>query len=243
MRPRWIMGALVTALAVLSAGAGAWASTSVRQQIEVEYRQIQIKVDGETVTVDAEPFLTGKGRVFIPARPLAEALGAKVEWEDASGTVQVYTKRHVASRVEGDRRLWSMPGAGFEIRAPLGWVRQEGDDSALLHLAVPDPSGLNGLVGITRLPEDPATLAAQFDQVLTGMRFLYTDLKLTEQIDLVGQVTATGTASLSGHSVGLSFRMIEAQGGNWLLFGLYPQANRSTLEPAIQGIFGSFVQR
>ncbi|MFZ5828130.1 MAG: stalk domain-containing protein [Bacillota bacterium] len=245
MRRRWITGALAIALALSAgAGAGAWAATSVRQQIEVEYRQIQIKVDGEAVTVDAEPFLyLEKGRVFIPARPLAEALGARVEWEDQTSTVQVYTKRHVISRVEGERRVWSMPGAGFEVRAPLGWLRQEGDGSALLHLALPDPNGLNGLVGITRLPEETAPLATQFDQVIEGMRFVYTDLKLTEQSDAGGRITARGTAMLAGRPVGLSFRMIESQGGNWLLFGLYPEASRSTLEPAIDGIFSSFVQR
>lgn len=242
MRRRWITGALVLALALLSAGAGAWAASN-RQQIEVEYRQIQIKVDGETVTVDAEPFLyLEKGRVFIPARPLAEALGAKVEWEDQSSTVQVYTMRHVTTRVDGERRVWTMPGAGFEIRAPLGWVRQEGDGSALLHLALPDASGMNGLVGITRLPEETTALATQFDQVIEGMRFVYTDLKLTEQTDSAGRITARGAAKLAGQSVGLSFRMIEAKGGNWLLFGLYPEASRSAIEPAIEGMFGSFVQ-
>lgn len=245
MRGRWITGGLAAALALLSAGAGAWAATSVvRQQIEVEYRHIQIKVDGETVTVDAEPFLyLEKNRVFIPARPLAEALGATVGWDEESSTVQVYTKRYAASRQEGDHRIWSMPGAGFELQAPLGWVRQESDSSTLLQLALPDPSGLNGVMAVTQLPEDPAALGTQFDRVIEGMRFVYADLQVTGRTESSGQVNAGGTAMLAGRPVGLTFRMLEAKGGNWLLMGLYSQASRSTMEPAIQGSFNSFVQR
>lgn len=241
MRRRWIRAALVAGLALASAGAGAWAAaTSVRQQIEVEYRQIQIQVDGEPVTVDAEPFLYN-GRVFIPARPLAEALGAKTAWDETSSTVQVYTKYYATSRVAGDQRIWSMPGAGFEIRSPLGWVRQESDPSALLHLALPDPTGLNSLVGVTRLPENPAALSAQFDQAIAGMQAVYTDLEVANRSESTGRVSATATAKLAGQPVGLAFRMIASPGGHWLLFALYPQATQTSLEPAVQAIFDSFV--
>lgn len=243
MRQRWVLGTLVIALA-LSAGAGAWAATTVRQQIEVEYRQIQIQVDGKTVTVDAEPFLhIQAGRTFIPARPLAEALGAKVEWDDATSTVQVYTQQYVTARVEGESRIWSMPGAGFTIRSPLGWVRQEGDPSALLHLALPGTSGMNGLVAVTRLPEDPAVLASQFDQVIEGMRFIYTDLALSNRQESPGRISAAGTANLAGTTVGILFRLVEAKGGNWMLFGLYPQDAQATMAPAVQAMVDSFVQK
>lgn len=244
MSRRWITGALVVALALVSAGAGAWAATGVRKQIEVEYRQIQIQVDGETVVVDAEPFFhVEQGRVFIPARSLAEALGAKVEWEDATSTVQVYTRQHVASVVEGEQRIWSMPGAGFQLRAPLGWVRQEGDGSALLHLALPDPSGVSGLVGVTQLPEAPGTLSDQFDQVIESMRFIYADLQVADPTDSGRRISATGTAKLAGQKVGLAFRLVEGNDGDWLLFGLYPEASRSALEPAVEGILSSFTLR
>ncbi|MFZ5816586.1 MAG: stalk domain-containing protein [Bacillota bacterium] len=242
MRRRWMIGGLVAALALVSAAAGAWAATSARQQIEVEYRQIQIMVDGQPVVVDAEPFIhLQAGRTFIPARPLAEALGAKVEWDGERNIVQVYTKGYVTSRVEGNNRVWSMPGAGFELRSPLGWIRQEAAGSALLHLALPGTDGLNGLVSVTQLPENLDPLATQFDQVVQGMGSIYTDLQLSTPKEGPGRITASGTAKLVGEPVRLTVRMIEGTGGHWLLMGIYPQAGAETMGPAIQGILDSFL--
>jgi len=241
MQRRLLLAAATLATVLVSAGAGAWAATGIQQQITVEYRQIQLKVDGAPVAVDAEPFIhLEKGRVFIPARPLAEALGAKVAWDDTNSSVEVYTKRYITSTVVGEKRVWSMPGAGFTITAPLGWIRQEGNDSALLHLALPEAMGLNGLVGITQLPEDDASLTAQFDQTLEGLRTVYSDLVPADRIETESEVNATAAAKLAGKSVGMVVRLIKANGGHWLLFGLYPEERADTSKPEIQEILQSF---
>ncbi len=241
MRRRLLVSAAILATVLASAGAGAWAATGIQQQITVEYRQIQIEVDGQPVTVDAEPFLhLEKGRVFIPARPLAEALGAKVAWDDTTSTVQVYTKHHVTSTVVGEQRIWSMPGAGFTITAPIGWIRQEPMDTALLHLALPDAQGLNGLIGVTRLPADSAPLTTQFDQALAGIGAIYSDFAVSARTESNSQVNAAATAKLAGLPVGMMIRMIQADGGHWLLFGLYPETESSATAQVIQQIFNSF---
>lgn len=51
-----------------------------------------VMVNGRTVTVDPGAFLS-EGRVFVPVRFIAEELGARVEWDDAGGTVIIEDNR------------------------------------------------------------------------------------------------------------------------------------------------------
>lgn len=51
-----------------------------------ELSTITIKVDGKTLDVDVFP-INVNGRVMVPVRAIAEALGAKVEWDGNTQTV------------------------------------------------------------------------------------------------------------------------------------------------------------
>ena len=78
---------LLTCGLVSTAGA-----TSGKVQQEVEYRDIQVSLDGTMLDLrDAqgnpvEPFMFG-GTNYIPARALAESLGLNVAWDGATATV------------------------------------------------------------------------------------------------------------------------------------------------------------
>ena len=74
---------------VLGLGASAAASTG-SQQIEVQYRDISIVVDGKTVATEVEPFLY-QDRTFVPLRAVAEALGKEVTWDQEKGQVIIGT--------------------------------------------------------------------------------------------------------------------------------------------------------
>lgn len=46
---------------------------------------VQVFVEGKQVSFDAKPFITG-GRTLVPMRAIFEALGAKVDWDNATKT-------------------------------------------------------------------------------------------------------------------------------------------------------------
>lgn len=56
--------------------------------IEVIYNNIKITLDGKEVKTDAEP-LQYQGRTFVPVRFVSEALGASVEWNNETKTVEI----------------------------------------------------------------------------------------------------------------------------------------------------------
>lgn len=57
---------------------------------------IKLLVDGKEIQSDVQPQMIN-GRVMVPARPLAEALGAKVEWDAAHHSVVIISKEKQAS--------------------------------------------------------------------------------------------------------------------------------------------------
>lgn len=48
---------------------------------------LKLKVNGKYIIFPEAPPTVINGRTMVPARPLAEALGAKVEWDAANRTV------------------------------------------------------------------------------------------------------------------------------------------------------------
>jgi hypothetical protein len=58
------------------------------QQIEVLYNNIKIKVNGNYINPDVEPFIKD-GRVFVPAKFIAEPLGALIKWDDKNNTMEI----------------------------------------------------------------------------------------------------------------------------------------------------------
>lgn len=59
---------------------------------------IQVFVEGKQISFDSKPFISG-GRTLVPMRAIFEALGAKVEWDNASRTA-VASKDGVTVRVK-----------------------------------------------------------------------------------------------------------------------------------------------
>lgn len=90
MKHGFLAGVACTLLVMgLVSTAGA---TSGKVQKEIEYRNIQVSLDGKVLDLrDAkgntvEPFMFG-GTNYIPARALAESLGLNVAWDGATSTV------------------------------------------------------------------------------------------------------------------------------------------------------------
>lgn len=120
--------ALIMALALLlvsSAAAAALASNYSRSRsIQVTFRNVKIAVDGQEIDTENEPFIF-EGRTYLPARPLAEALGARVEWDDASNSVLVYSPNFSQiSELENSFRYRHLAG-GFEVSYPKTYTRIE----------------------------------------------------------------------------------------------------------------------
>lgn len=245
MRRFWI-GLALTGLMVASAAAGAWAASGTRKTIEVEYRDIKIAVNGKAINVgDVEPFIyVEKGRTFVPARPLAEALGAKVGWNDQTSTVEVYTPTYLKVTAEGDLNVWSMPAQGFSIKAPKSFIRQDMGTS-LLQLAMPDPAtGTNSVVAVSFLDTagETSTAKERLDSLvmILGQTFL-PDAKVTETVQDGNKLTASGTSTLFGKvPATFAIRLVSTAAGDWLLLTMTPSGAAGQTGPVLKGIMDSF---
>jgi hypothetical protein len=241
MRKIWL--GLILAGAVTVSAVGAWAAESGRRQIEVEYSGITVTVNGQKVAAgDVEPFIyVEKGRTFVPARPLAEALGAKVDWDGATSTVIVYSKDYVSNATEGDRKVWTMPAQGFRIATPTGYYQQ---DLGLFTLTLGKVSSLTGapsFAGVKRYDFGAdMSPAAKAEIMLRSLRStVLPEAAATGAVEDAGQITVTGTAQLFGTTaVNFTLRIIPAAGGDWVLMTVGPTGAESELA----GILASFAQ-
>ena len=99
-------GMLTTLLIICLAGTAL--ATTGKVTKELEYRNIQVTLDGEKLDLkDAtgapvEPFMF-EGTNYLPVRALAESLGLEVAWDSANATVVLTTpgKAETASVEEG----------------------------------------------------------------------------------------------------------------------------------------------
>lgn len=64
--------------------------TNDTKQIVMTTGQNEVNINGEEFAIDTEPVLL-EGRTYVPVRHIAEALGAKVEWDDATNTAIIST--------------------------------------------------------------------------------------------------------------------------------------------------------
>ncbi len=99
---------LVAALLLTLLSTGIWAQAPIR-----------VVVNGREVASDVPPFIQG-GRIFVTLRFVAQALGATVDWNDATRTVTVTAgpAQPGAGRVT---ILGADPGAAY--RTPVGMTR------------------------------------------------------------------------------------------------------------------------
>ena len=86
-RSRVLATALLTVVLVLAVAAGVSATTGTKS-ISAIFRNIKIIADDKIVPTEAEPFIVN-GRTYVPLRAISEALGAWVDWNQATSTVTV----------------------------------------------------------------------------------------------------------------------------------------------------------
>ena len=90
----FVLGFLCCAVIVALAGV-AFASTGTKQ-LNANYEDIQIVIDGQTlIPTDVngtvvEPFIVD-GTTYLPVRAISQALGCIVEWDGNTHTVYVST--------------------------------------------------------------------------------------------------------------------------------------------------------
>jgi hypothetical protein len=246
MRKLWI-GLAMAGLMVASAAAGAMAATGTRKQIEVEYKNIKISVDGNQVdTSDAEPFLyVAQGRNYVPARALAEALGAKVDWDANTNTVLVYTENYLKTTTDGEYKVWSSPADGFTIRVPRGFLRADMPTS-ILQLVLPDATGnLNAVVAVGKadLPQDGTSLTDKANALVYGLSQTFLPgATVTRTTADASQVTLEGTTVLMGGQVPATFtlRLVTSAKGSFIILTITPTAMGSPLQPVMTDIINSF---
>ncbi|MGE5674445.1 MAG: stalk domain-containing protein [Mycobacterium leprae] len=229
MRKIWI-GITVAALLLTGAAAGATAE-SLRKSITVEYKGISIKVDGQQVAIPEEqaPFLyVDQGRTYVPARPLAEALGASVGWDGTTNTVQVYSQTYATSQVDGTDKIWSMPANQFSLRAPMSFFKLD-MPVALLTLVQPGLNG-NSVVAVQRMDPTGSTPDAKVSSVLTQYSLLLTGPTVDSTVPASGQVTARGSANFMGAPVHFTLRIISTDTADWVLLGTTPDGSGSSLD-------------
>lgn len=226
-----LAGVVLTGLMVGSAAVGAWAATGNRQNIEVEYRDIKLSVNGKPVTMDTEPFLyLEKGRTFVPARPLAEALGGTVGWNQETSTVEVYTRTYLKVTTEGSLKVWSMPGQGFSIKTPSAFI-EANTGTAIWQAALPDPATGTAAVAAVTLyefsPTGPSqTLEQKLETVIVSLQQSFLpDAQVSGVVPGTNMITANGTTTLFGRvPATFSIRLVDGGDGKvWMLLALTPE--------------------
>ncbi|MBC9783557.1 hypothetical protein H1S01_03395 [Heliobacterium chlorum] len=85
--------------------------------VAIANNPVKLVVNGQDITSAAEPILHND-KTYVPARPLAEALGANVKWDRATNTVTVTSETTTASPVSG-----IMEKKGDEAVVTGDWVK------------------------------------------------------------------------------------------------------------------------
>lgn len=227
MQKRWTAAAIATTL-VLGISVGA-AAVGIRKHIEVDYSGVKIKVDGKIVdTANAQPFIVvEEGRTYVPARYLAEAMGAKVGFDGQTNTVLVYTPNHVEAKVQGDVTTFSFPYYGASLQWPAGGS-QRPNKSFLLQL-----QSANAVLQVNRVDFHPAM---GFDQMVKAMMaalqstlaFNVTGERPVIAAGAVGAKEMLGTVKIAGQETPMRLRFVADEQNMWLMMVItIPQGNLS----------------
>ncbi len=101
---------VLTSGAEVRRGSGQTAASHSSQKAKLSYRDISIKLDGESLELknaageSVEPFIMG-GSVYLPLRSTGEALGLKVDWDSKTSTVNLLSPGVSMERVVETRAL------------------------------------------------------------------------------------------------------------------------------------------
>ena len=89
MKKKRILAFVLFALfALYLPAAAAEAATTIRN-IQATYMGITVVADGAEVRMEAEPFIVDDSVTYVPVRPIAEALGREVTWDEETKTVYI----------------------------------------------------------------------------------------------------------------------------------------------------------
>lgn len=109
-RPGWTTLAATAVLALAASAAMAFS------------KPVEVRVDGQRVISDVPPITTAKSGVFVPLRPVSDALGAETRYERRSGEVVVARGDSVLHLKVGSRQATvdgkpvTMRTAPFRVR-------------------------------------------------------------------------------------------------------------------------------
>ena len=90
----FVAGAVVATIAV--GGVTTAFARSGNFSIPVTFRNISIKIDGDTLITDKEPFIYD-GTTYLPIRAVAEAVDKEVSWDDSTNTVSLKSSKSSSS--------------------------------------------------------------------------------------------------------------------------------------------------
>lgn len=239
-RKRLLIGGLAAAIAFGAASAALGATLS--RSIDVTYRNISVRVDGQTIQSDTEPFIVNAtGRTVVPARALAEALGASVGWDESTSTVQVYSNRHADRTWEGERIRHRVPAAKFELLYPGTFTAvQPGLLSSKLSLV----RGPTTFHVFSEQAAEGATAAefADFALGVVGQRFKGLVVSDRKTLNAYGTEVVETTVEwpVDGVTLRGTARLFVAGGNGWALIGLAEKNSFSGLQAELKAIFDSF---
>lgn len=220
MRKAWV-GAVVAAALLIGVAVGAGAE-SIRKSIEVEYPGIKVTVNGKVVDAGAsQPFIVlAEGRTYVPARGLAEAMGGKVSWDDATKTVKVATPRYLEIIPAGDVTIYSLPYYGASIKLPATF-KPQADKANFINAGV----GTTGAI-VNRI-DMPA--GVPFDAVVNMLlgSFKGAGMEITASKPMTAPPGATAAQELEGTmaagtiAMPMHARIIADTTGIWFLMATY----------------------
>ncbi len=119
---RWIsMPAIAGTIAILSVlgparPAAAQQETAAAPAARQDFREVRVLVNGREIPGGV---LIPSGRVLVPMRPLFEAAGAEIFWDQVSRTVRAFYPGHSVTLQAGSRRAWADSGEVVLDQEPL----------------------------------------------------------------------------------------------------------------------------
>lgn len=246
MNKKWL-GASMAAVLLLGA-TGVAAARSNREQIEIAYQNIQLLVDGVRVDTPDEPFLhVEKGRTFVPARPLAEALGASVEWDPERNAVTIQTVDQVESEEQGDQVVWKVPARTLTFMTPAGFTqdKRRGEVVGLEML-----TKYNGTrVSVREIHRSKGTLLKErahdftsdlLEDISAEQVTITTDYEVPDegywQFDTDYRIAGTGTV-LSEHPYHFAVRVIEIYETTWVIAAYGPVSQQVNVDAIVESFY------
>ncbi len=231
---------ILTMAFILGTAAGA-VGAALTRTIEVTYRDIKINVDGKAIQTPNKPFIVNaEGRTYLPARPLAEALGARVGWDEASGTVLVYSSSYSLETDSGDFKVLRYPAKGFGLTYPRTYTKlQPGLAGAALTLQ----KNLT-TVSVTPSPAPGTDLETWAAFTVTMMESLFSGFKTIGQQKIkaygVDVIEVTGEYNLAGSALILKMRLFAKDGQAWVITASAEKSAYENQKSELYGIMESF---